>query len=107
MPVVVDVEVLRFHSLTEKTRYTIGGLHSIEFNMTLRDPKTNAVLVPTRKIKADLKGFGGSQAIAAEARGDTQKVRITRHLAGLLQHELMTPATERAPVVAQAEIVTE
>lgn len=87
-PVVLDVEVTRFHSLTEKTRYTIGGVHSISFILTLRDARTGEILAAPRKIKADLEGYGGDQAIAADAAGQTQKVRITDHLARVIHHEL-------------------
>ena len=74
--VVVEVEVLRFHAMTEKARYTIGGVHSIKFNLTVRDAQTGAVIVPTRLVNADLPGLGGQAAIAADAAGNTQKVRI-------------------------------
>lgn len=90
-PVRVDIEVKRFHALTEKTRYTVGGIHAITFDMTLRDPQTGAALGPTRTIRADLVGYGGARAMAAEARGVTQKYRITNHLVGVIQKELTDP----------------
>ncbi|MGH1330566.1 MAG: DUF6778 family protein [Paracoccaceae bacterium] len=90
--VVVDVEVIRFHSLTERTRYTVGGTHSITFAMTVRDAKSGSVLRPRHIIKSDLKGFGGNAAVIAERMGQTQKVRITDHLARILSEELGRPA---------------
>ena len=30
-PVVIQVMVTRFHALTEKARYTVGGVHAIQF----------------------------------------------------------------------------
>ncbi|MGZ2257738.1 DUF6778 family protein [Roseobacter sp. A03A-229] len=87
-PVVLDVQVLRFHALTEKTRYTIGGVHSIRFNLAVRDAETGLLLGEPRTVKADLKGFGGQQAIDAERQGQTQKVRITDHLARVIATEL-------------------
>lgn len=93
MPAQVDIEVLRFHALTEKTRYTIGGVHSIKFKMTLRDPETGATLVEPRIVTADLKAYGGSRALAAEQQGLTQKVRITRHLENVIQQELAVPGS--------------
>ncbi|MGR3794897.1 DUF6778 family protein [Vannielia sp. SX4] len=83
----VEIEVLRFHSLTEKTRYTIGGVHSIKFQMTMIDPQTGAVL-ESRKIVADLKAYGGTKAVAMEAKGWGQKARITQHLANTFAAEL-------------------
>lgn len=90
-PVVLDIEVMRFHALTEKARYTVGGVHSITFMLTVRDATTGHALGQPRKIKADLDGFGGQQAINAESRGQTQKVRITGHLAEVIRQELSTP----------------
>ena len=88
--VMLDVEVTRFHALTEKARYTVGGVHNINFNLTLRDPETGAALSATRTVRADLDAFGGEQALRAEAAGQTQKVRITDHLAEVIRVELTT-----------------
>ena len=93
LPVVVDVELIRFHALTEKTRYTIGGVHSIAFNMTVRNPLTGDVIVPSHEVKANLRGYGGNRAITAERQGLTQKVRITQHLANVIEQELAAPGS--------------
>jgi hypothetical protein len=92
-PAVVDITLRRFHSMTEKTRYTVGGVHSIRFELTLRDPATGLALMPTRTIRADLKGYGGDRALAAERAGLTQKVRVTHHLANVLRAELSQPGS--------------
>ncbi len=84
----VDVEVLRFHALTEKARYTIGGVHAITFMMQLRDPATGAPVTEAKRVRADLDALGGLAAIRAENQGITQKVRISAHLAQVLQEEL-------------------
>jgi len=88
VPVTVDVELARFHSLTERTRYTVGGVHSIKFDMTVRHAETGEVLEPRRRIDADLAGLGGYAAMAADNRGETQKVRITSHLTNLFFQQL-------------------
>lgn len=93
MPAVVEITLKRFHALTEKTRYTVGGVHSIRFDLTLRHPETGEALAPTRTIRADLKGYGGNRALEAERAGLTQKVRITRHLANVLRAELERPGS--------------
>ncbi|WP_296762490.1 DUF6778 family protein [Sediminimonas sp.] len=90
---VVEIELQRFHALTEKTRYTIGGVHSVKFTLTLRDPETGAPLMEPRTVKADLKAYGGSKALAAERDGLTQKVRITRHLENVIRQELVAPGS--------------
>lgn len=92
VPVVLDVEVLRFHALTEKTRYSVGGVHSITFALSLRNANTGLALADRRVIEADLQGFGGQQAIDAVRKGQTQKVRITAHLANVIRTELETPS---------------
>jgi len=88
VPVVLDVELSKFHALSEKARYTIGGVHAIQFTYTLRDPETGAALFEPKFIKADFKAFGGQKAIMAERQGVTQKVRITDHLARVIRAEL-------------------
>lgn len=87
----LDIEVKRFHALTEKARYTTGGVHSITFDLAIRNPETGELLVPVRTIRADLEGFGGRQAVEADARGETQKVRISNHLAEVIRQELSNP----------------
>lgn len=89
--VFLDIEVTRFHALTERARYSTGGVHNINFNVTVRHAVTNAQLGETRRVRADLTAFGGSQALAAEARGETQKVRISAFLAEVIRQELTTP----------------
>lgn len=108
--VTIDVTVLRFHSLTERARYSYGGVHSIKFAMTVRDTQTGEIYMDGKVVRADLEGYGGAAAVEAERRGLTQKVRITSHLAGVLQRELAElstagrqpaePQLSQAPVVA-------
>lgn len=95
-PVVLDVVVTRFHSLTERTRYTVGGTHSIRFNLTVRDANTGAVIEGPRAINADFPGLGGQAAIQADAAGQTQKVRVTDRLAEVAAIELAAPAVVAA-----------
>ena len=98
-PVTVDVELVRFHSLTERTRYSVGGVHSIKFDLTVRDAITGEVLEPTRRINGDLAALGGYAALAADNQGQTQKVRITAHLTSLFFREL-TGMTSEMPAGA-------
>jgi hypothetical protein len=89
--VIVDIVVGRFHSVTERTRYTVGGVHSIRFDITVRDAETGEVIEPTRTVKADLEAYGGITAVRAEAAGQTQKVRVTEHLRRVIIYELTRP----------------
>jgi hypothetical protein len=98
LPVVAEIVVKRFHALTEKTRYTIGGVHSIAFDLVLRYPETGLEVMAPREIRADLKAYGGAKAIAAEQQGMTQKRRITRHLVNVIRSELQQPGSAPAGV---------
>lgn len=90
-PVIVEIEVIRFHSLTERARYTVGGNHNIDFWMQVVDAETGAVIEPRRMLDTDLPALGGMAALAAEARGETQKVRIEAFLAQVIRDELGNP----------------
>ena len=103
-PVAVDVEVTRFHSLTEKTRYTFGGVHSVKFILTVRDLATGGVIDGPRAVVADVKGSGGAQAIAEEQMGRTMRVVITEHLAGVIARELSTPVAVPNGLPADAPV---
>lgn len=92
----VDIEVMRFHALTERARYLVGGVHSITFTMTIRDAATDEIIEAPRIIKADLEGFGGKRALEADHQGQTQKVRIVDHLANVIQNELSLPVPQIA-----------
>lgn len=106
LPVELDIEVQRFHALTEKARYFTGGVHALTFTIVLRDPKTGQPLTAPRQIKADLKAYGGSAAIAADQRGETQKVRITDHLAKVIQEELSAPGSYHAENMGLMGLIT-
>ncbi|MFN4153175.1 MAG: DUF6778 family protein [Paracoccaceae bacterium] len=92
--VVVDVEVTRFHSVTEKTRYTVGGTHSMRFNLTVRDAVTGVVLDGPRLVAADARAAGGTQAVAEEQMGRTQRVVVVERLAGAIRAELSARVTD-------------
>ena len=87
-PVVVTLTLRRFHSLTERTRYTVGGTHSIKFDLAVSHAETGVLLEGPRFIDADLAGLGGQAALQAEQNGEGQKVRITRHLQMVALREL-------------------
>ncbi|RKT30384.1 hypothetical protein BXY70_2373 [Roseovarius halotolerans] len=94
VPVDLNIEVTRFHALSEKARYTVGGRHTLHFVMQLSDPETGAPYGPPRAIKANLKALGGQTALEAESKGITQKVRITEHLAQVIGEELAGQASQ-------------
>ncbi|MEP3636302.1 MAG: DUF6778 family protein [Paracoccaceae bacterium] len=86
--IVLQVDVRRFHSLTDKARIAVGGVHSITFALQKRDAVTGEAVGKGKLIRADLKALGGDDALAAARLGQTQKVRITDHLADVIRTEL-------------------
>jgi hypothetical protein len=91
-PVIVEATVRRFHALTEKTRYTVGGVYSIRFDLTVRDAETGAVIEGPRFVIADAPAAGGRKAIEEEAAGRTQRVAIIENLAQVIRRELSAVA---------------
>ena len=90
----LEIEVTRFHALTEKTRYTFGGTHEMRFILTLRDAASGAVIDGPREVVADIKASGGSAAIEEERMGRTQRVVTVERLAQVIRRELSAPASE-------------
>jgi hypothetical protein len=103
-PVAVEIELQRFHALTEKARYTVGGVHAIRFLWTLRDARTGAVIDGPRVVDASTPASGGAKALAEEAQGITQRVVITARLAEVMRQELSRPVAPPpgAPALSQA-----
>ena len=87
-PVVVDFELVRFHGVTERTRFSVGGVYNIEFMMSVRNAITGDVIEAPRRIEADLSAPGGIAALMLEQKGQTEKVRVTDFLTQVLRDEL-------------------
>lgn len=92
-PATVEVEITRFHGVTEKTRYTMGGVYSLRFNLTVRDADTGQIIDGPRVVVADTKASGGVQALREEQMGLTQRVVVVNRLAEVLRRELSVPVT--------------
>lgn len=104
-PVAVNIRLDRFHALTEKARYTVGGVHNVIFHMSATDARTGEVIVPEHKVDASLTAYGGSKAVAAEQQGLTQKFRISNHLTKVIYNDLtgrQAPTTQDATVARAA-----
>lgn len=90
-PVHMHIQVTRFHGLSEKARYSTGGVHNMNFYVTLLDPVTGATLRPAREVVSNLDALKGTAAIQAESHGETQKTRVTAFLEQVIQAELTQP----------------
>ncbi|MEM9318574.1 MAG: DUF6778 family protein [Pseudomonadota bacterium] len=86
-PVRVELQVTRFHALTERTRYSIGGEHEIEFFLTVFDTATGTILRGPRAVDVTFPASGGDRALAEEARGYFQRDAITDRLHNWAQVE--------------------
>lgn len=86
-PVAVELELTRFHALTERTRYTIGGEHEIEFIFTVRHGETGAALTGPMPVDLTFRALGGSRALEAEAQGIYQRDRIQSQITGWARAE--------------------
>lgn len=87
-PVYLDIEVKRFHALTQKARATTGGHHAVTLEVTIRDVDTDVVIVDPFEVAFRLPAYGGRKAIQAEMRGETQKVRIIREINSVMRSKL-------------------
>ncbi|MDP7150376.1 MAG: hypothetical protein QGI08_00445 [Paracoccaceae bacterium] len=86
--VILFVSVKKFHTLTKAARYTVGGGHTIHFDITLLDPVTGTMVEPTRRVNASFAALGGAAALIAESAGMTQKARISQQLVKVIFEEL-------------------
>ncbi len=83
-PVIISTEQVQFHSLTERARSNIGGIHNIDFYITVTDANTGEILAGPDYIEADVTAFGGKKAAAAVAIGQTMRVRIIQRVSDVI-----------------------
>lgn len=86
-PVKLVIVMQQFHALSEKARYGLNnaGVHNIIFTAQVFDARTGKPLTNPDLIKADLVAYVGEQAIEAERKGLTQKVRIIDHVSKVIK----------------------
>ena len=85
---VVSLRLERFHSLTEKARYSVGGVHDVVVLLTVRDAASQAILEGPRRIEIAIRASGGDKAIAEDVAGNTQRMVIVAGLAEAIRREL-------------------
>jgi hypothetical protein len=79
--VAINVTLREFHALTPRARNNApSAVHNISYTIQIVDIRTGIGLTEPELIRADLPAYTGATAIEAVIRGDTQKVRIARHL---------------------------
>ncbi|MDU8941940.1 DUF6778 family protein [Ovoidimarina sediminis] len=85
-PVIFGVTVQEFHAVTPRAINSApAAVHNISFTVQVFDANTAVPLSPPTLIEADLEALVGAGALIAAQEGRTQKVRITRHIAQVIQ----------------------
>ena len=88
-PVIADIEVVRFHGVTERTRYSVGGNYNIVFDLAITDALSGEIVEAERRVAGNLPAPGGEAAVRLEQNGQTEKVRVLDFLTLLLQEEIV------------------
>lgn len=79
-PVILVATLAQFHGITPRARQSIGGVHNVDFQISVIDARTGQVLTPPVHIQADEYALAGDEARAAVAAGQTQGVRIRNRI---------------------------
>ncbi len=94
---VLAVQLERFHALTEKARFSVGGVHDVVFVLTVRQVGTGAILEGPRRIEVPIRASGNDKAIAEDAAGRTQRVVIVEGFAEAIRRALMAQPAAVGP----------
>lgn len=91
--VILQIDMQTFHALSQRARSSLSssGVHNIAFVARILDARTGTPLTQDAQIQADLVAFVGADAIAAEAKGQTQRVRIVSHVSKVIEGWLGGP----------------
>ncbi len=73
VPVDLVVVVQRFHSQTQKVRYSFGGKYEIYYDLEVRDARSGEVIIPSYTVYAIADAPGGDDALVADQEGRTEK----------------------------------
>lgn len=90
-PVILRVQVDRFHAQTPRVRATFGGEHEIEFRVSVHDAITGAPIYGPVPRDLTFAAFGGARAAEADRLGLTQKRRIQARMHDWLVSEFDLP----------------
>lgn len=93
VPVIVTLDVTRFHAQTPRVRYSnIPSEHEIEFVLTVRHAETGVLLSGPDDVDLTFPALGGNDAATADAQGVTQRARITQRLQAWVSEAFIGPA---------------
>lgn len=88
LPVIAEIELEKFHGLTQYTRYRFNGDYDIHFSLTLRDALSGEVLEGPRQVEFSIDSPGPRAVTAAEARGYTERMFVLDNLSPMIAAEL-------------------
>lgn len=97
VPVIAVISLVRFHGVTERTRYSVGGVYHMVFQVQVQDARTGIILEEARVVEASLPAPGGQAAIELDRIGQTERVRVIDYLTFVLRRELGADVTPGAP----------
>lgn len=81
-PVILSARLVQFHGVTPLAiDQAPGAVHNIKFDLQVVDARTRAPLTEGQRISADLEANVGTAAVIAAVEGNSERVRIVRHLA--------------------------
>ncbi len=84
VPVHIVVILEQFHALSPRARRIApSAVHNIRYTIRVFDNRNGGSLTAPVVVDADIEAFVGAQATAANAAGQTQKVRIINHIAAV------------------------
>ena len=104
-PVILDIVVTRFHSQSEKIRYSFGGKYEVGYELRVRDADSNAVIVPNYHVYTEIDAPGGVEALAADQAGRTEKLDNINLIARSIYMQL-TGMELTAPALAVPVVTT-
>jgi len=84
--VVVRARLNHFHAVTPTAvSHAPAAVHNISYVIQVFDAKSQEPLTEPETIQADLEAYVGASAVTAAVQGNTQRVRIVRHLAAVTE----------------------
>lgn len=87
----VILELVRFHAVTEKTRFAAPpgtATHDVRMMLTVVDSETGEEIEPAHPVGIDIEAHTSAQALADMATGVTQKERISEALEAMIRQDL-------------------
>ena len=85
-PVEIRAIVSEMHAVTPAAvSRAPAAVHNISFSIQVFDSRNGRALTDVTQIDADLPAYVGAAAVVAAQQGQTQKVRITNHVAAVVR----------------------